>query len=224
MEAPEIQLDLTDPNPEILAQIMEEPEAEQPPANPLATLALPAGESDSEGSSDRKRWREPTQAKSGPPTIAEWQGFVSGLVFRLLTDGYINFAFRGIDEDVISDRDLAKLTLTEEERDRLAVPFAEFANKSKFLRKHGRMIMATADSAESGYILAGWMIRVNAVAARYRPQRQSRRRNKNVSSRPSQAAANAPSPTVNGNSANGAQYPAGPNGHYFADFPSTGSG
>lgn len=110
--------------------------------------------------------------KAGPPNLTEWQRFFSRIVLRGLTDGYIALAFRGIDEDLLSERDLAKLKLTEEERGRIAVPFAEYANKSAFARKHGRKVVAATESFEAMATLALWAGRVNRISRKYKPQGQ----------------------------------------------------
>lgn len=120
---------------------------------------------------DRKR----TAPKSGAPTLDEWQNFFSRIVVRFLTDGYIAYAFRGIDENLLSERDVQKLKMTKEERDRIAVPFAEYANKSPFARKHGRQVVAAVDSIESVATLAIWMGRVNRISRKYRPQKPQTR-------------------------------------------------
>lgn len=153
--------------------------------------------------------REP-DAKSGIPKADEFQRFFSKVVIRMLVDGWLLLAFRGIDEDMLSDRDLERIELTEEERWTLARPFAEFSVKSKFMRKHGRMIIASTDSAESGYVLFRWMFRVNSVAAKYRRQQRTGRRTQVVHPRQDEPAQNGASPPG-----------------YIPDlgeFPSTGSG
>lgn len=112
--------------------------------------------------------RKKTEPKSGAPTLDEWQGFFSRIIIRFLTDGYLALAFRGIDEETIAERDLQRLKLTPQERSLIAVPFAEYANKSTFARKHGRKVVAAADSFESMATLALWMGRVNRIARKYR--------------------------------------------------------
>lgn len=124
--------------------------------------------------------------KSGPPTITEWQGFFSRIVIKLLTDGYLSLAFRGIDEEALTVKDLQKLKLTDAERGRIAVPFAEYANKSKIARKHGRKIVAAADSFESIATLAIWMGRVNRVARKYRKTDTRKTGTQNVSTGPAE--------------------------------------
>lgn len=114
--------------------------------------------------------RTPRDAKTGPPSIDEWTGFFSRVVLRAVCDFYINAAFRGIDEESLSDREVERLAMTEDERKLIVVPFAELSNKSKFMRRHGRMIVASGDAVNSVIVLGAWMTRVNRIAAKYRPK------------------------------------------------------
>ena len=148
--------------------------------------------------------REPRDAKTGPPSIDEWTGFFSRVVLRGVTDMYINYAFRGIDEDVLSDRELKRLSLTDDERKLIVVPFAELSNKSKFMRRHGRMIVASGDAVNSIIVMGAWMNRVNRIASKYRPRQPKIVRMPNGNSGPG--------------TQGGSQAPASPNGyHYGAD-------
>lgn len=107
-------------------------------------------------------------AKSGIPGVDEWRHFFSRILIKTAADFYVDWAFRGIDEDWLTDREVAKICLTDEERDRVSRPFAEFAYKSKFMRKHGREIIATGDSIEAIIQLGVWYSRVNRIAGKYR--------------------------------------------------------
>jgi hypothetical protein len=120
-------------------------------------------------------------ALGGIPKIDEWMHFFSKVIIRLATDFYIDHAFRDIDEDELSDREIDRIHLDDVERDRMARPFAEYSNKSKFMRKHGRMIIASADSVDSVIQMGMWFSRVNRIAARHRGTRpvRSRRGRKN---------------------------------------------
>jgi len=109
-------------------------------------------------------------AKATPPSLDEWSNFFSRVVLRVGTEFYINLAFRGIDEDSVSDRDLDRLVMTDEERKMIATPFAELSHKSKFMRKHGRMIVASGDALNALVVLGVWMGRVNRIASKYRPK------------------------------------------------------
>lgn len=108
------------------------------------------------------------KAKTTPPKIDEWMDFFSRVLIRAATDFYIDAAFRDIDEDWLSEREVERIKLAPAERDRIAKPLAELAYKSKFTRKHGRSIIALTGSIDSVIQLGMWFNRVNRVAAKYR--------------------------------------------------------
>jgi hypothetical protein len=112
----------------------------------------------------------PREATSKPPTVDEWQKFFANVVMKMIASWYLSFAFRGIDEDLLSEREVERLALTDDERQLISVPFAELANKSKILRKHGRAIVASGDSVHALMVIGAWMARVNRIAAKYRPR------------------------------------------------------
>lgn len=121
-------------------------------------------------SPDRPRKEKP---KPGPPTGDEWLDFFSRIALRFVTEWYVdNVAFRGIDEEDIAERDRSRLYLTKDERDTIAMPLAEYANKNPWTRKHGREIVSLASSFESLVILGTWFSRVNRIARKYRPQKR----------------------------------------------------
>jgi hypothetical protein len=128
---------------------------------------------------------------AGVPNLDEWMDLFSRVVLRTLCDFYVDFAFRGIDEDAVSPGDVQKLKLTQDERQEIAAPLASYANKSKIMRKHGRMIIAGADSVDALIILGIWMARVQRIAKKYRPVKIRKQSNGNVP------------PGANGASANG---------------------
>lgn len=113
-------------------------------------------------------------ATSAPPKVDEWLDFFSRVVIKVSTDWYIGWAFRGIDEDVLSDKDVERIRLSSDERKRIATPFAEFANKNRYLRRHGRVIISATDSIDSLIILGTWFSRVSRIARKYRPVKQPR--------------------------------------------------
>lgn len=127
--------------------------------------------------------------KAGPPKLDDWQDFFSRIIIRSATDWYVNFAFRGIDEDELSDREVNRISLSKEERDRIARPFSELANKSAFTRKHGRTIIAFTDSWDSLVALGTWYSRVSRIARKH----QKRTIQGHVSSRSGTFTAAAPS-------------------------------
>lgn len=126
--------------------------------------------------------RAARDAKAGPPSLDEWLGFFSSVVLRLVVNWYLNYAFRGVDEDALSDREVERLAMTDEERQTIAVPFAELSHKSKFMRRHGRTIVASGDAFNAVIVLGMWMGRVNRIAARHRPKVQKGQANVNGSS------------------------------------------
>jgi len=111
---------------------------------------------------------EPRDASKGIPSLDEWMDFFSRIALRVLCDWYISFAFRGIDEEWLSDREIDRLQLSDEERKRIAVPLAELSNKSKVMRKYGRTIVASGGAFDALIALGTWASRVNRVANKYR--------------------------------------------------------
>lgn len=110
----------------------------------------------------------PRDATKGIPSIDEWMDFFSRILLRVLCDWYISFAFRGVDEDLLTDREVDRLQLTDEERKRIAVPLAELSNKSKVMRKYGRTIVASGGAFDALLTLGTWASRVNRIASRYK--------------------------------------------------------
>ncbi len=113
--------------------------------------------------------------KAGPPTLDEWQDFFARVVFLTLAEWYVSWAFRGIPDDVISDEDLARCTLSRDERKAIALPLSELANKSSVARKHGRQVIAFFESAEAFILVGMWMAKVHRVAAKYKPPKGGRK-------------------------------------------------
>lgn len=111
----------------------------------------------------------PREAKATIPSIDEWQDFFARIVLRVACDWYINWAFRGVDEDSITDRELDRLQMTDEERSRISVPLAEISHKSKIMRRHGRAIVASGGLFDALVALGTWTSRVNRVARRHKP-------------------------------------------------------
>lgn len=125
---------------------------------------------------DKSEARDP---KSGPPSLDEWANFFGKIVLRVACQWYISYAFRGIDEDAISERDVERLVMTDDERRLIATPLAELSHKSKFMRKHGRMIVASGDAFNAMVVLGAYMSRVNRIAAKYKPRNPTIRVNMN---------------------------------------------
>jgi hypothetical protein len=124
----------------------------------------------------RKGKREPTDAKgkgpsTGPPTAKEWQDFLGGSVLRIATELYLMATlFKYIDESELTSRERELVKLTKEDLADIAAPMATVASKNSIARKHGRSVIALADSAESLIDLVIWMRRVNRIAKKYRPK------------------------------------------------------
>lgn len=121
-------------------------------------------------------------ASNKPPSLDEWQNFFGKVVLKVACDWYLSFAFRGIDEDMLSEREIERLAMTDDERRLISTPIAELSNKSKFMRKHGRTIVATGDSFQALIVIGAWMSRVNRIAAKYKPRNPRVRVNMNGAS------------------------------------------
>lgn len=126
--------------------------------------------------------------KSGQPALSEWMDFFGRIIIRGLTDFYIDVAFRNIDEDLLSDREVERIHLRPEERERMARPFAELACKLKVTKKHGRAIIASGESIDAVLQLGMWITRVNRIAAKYRDRESVREPETMRSSRASYSA------------------------------------
>jgi hypothetical protein len=174
---------IEDPSPDTV--FIGEAEFIQPEANPGSVV-----DSNLDKSGDPEKPQK-TTAAAGAPKLDEWMDFFSRVVLRTLCDFYVDFAFRGVDEDAVSPGDVERLKLSQEERQEIAAPLASYANKSKLMRKHGRMIIAGADSVDALIILGMWMARVQRIAKKYRPVKVKKVSNGNVP------------PGSNGASANG---------------------
>jgi len=111
--------------------------------------------------------RDPTK---NIPALDEWMDFFSRILLRVVCDWYISFAFRGVNEDLLTDREIDRLQLTEEERKRIATPLSELSYKSKLMRRHGRTIIASGGAFDALVTLGTWASRVNRIAARYKPR------------------------------------------------------
>lgn len=119
----------------------------------------------------RQKPQEPPparEAKPGIPSLDEWMDFFSRIVIRVACDWYIEWAFRGVDENRLTDREIQRVQLSDEERQRIAVPFAELSHKSKFMRKHGRTIVASGGLFDAIIALGTWTSRVNRIARKYK--------------------------------------------------------
>lgn len=112
----------------------------------------------------------PRDPSKGIPALDEWMDFFSRIFLRVLCDWYISFAFRGVDENLLTDREIDRLQLTDEERQRIAVPLSELSYKSKVMRKHGRTIIASGGAFDALITVGTWASRVNRIARKYKPR------------------------------------------------------
>jgi hypothetical protein len=135
----------------------------------LTTLAAQQEQGESSGEEDDKHEsRLPREAKTGPPSLDEWQDFLGAIVLRGLTEGYLQITlFRVIEESDLTDREKQLIRLTKEDLRDMAAPMASYANKNKFARKHGRSVIAAASSCEALIDLFIWMKRVNKITRRH---------------------------------------------------------
>lgn len=153
-------------------------ESDSPDFNPFdVQLTAPLFDEESGDSIDDSRLRQrvedtppPRDAKPGIPALDEWLDFFSRILLRVACDWYIDFAFSGVDENSLTDREIERIQMTEEERKRIAVPLAELSHKSKFMRKHGRTIIASGGAFDAIVALGAWTRRVQRIARRHKPR------------------------------------------------------
>lgn len=115
---------------------------------------------------------EKDKPKAGPPTLDEWQDFFARVVFLTLAEWYVQWCFRGVPEEIVTDDDLQRCILTKEERKAIALPLSELANKSSTARKHGRQLIAFFETAESFILIGMWAAKVHRIASKYRTKRE----------------------------------------------------
>jgi hypothetical protein len=117
----------------------------------------------------------PPEAKSGPPSLDEWQDFFGRFVIRLLVDAYLMLVLGDL-MDELTPTEAKQIMLSKEDMREIAAPLASISNKSSFMRKRGRSIISIADSYESILTLLFWMRRVNRIAKKHRPQKPAKTR------------------------------------------------
>lgn len=110
-------------------------------------------------------------AKTGAPSLDEWQDFIARFVLRGITQGYVSLSL-GDFYDELTPREREMIRLSQDELREMSAPLASLAHKSKFLQKRGRMIVASADSGEAVIALLIWMRRVNRLSKKYRKPAQ----------------------------------------------------
>lgn len=149
------------------------------PADPTALITTqPEDSSDgSEISAEKKsvksliekpdKDRDTSEPKSGPPSLDDWQDFIGRFLIRGLTEAYVAANLADV-YDELTPREIEQVSLSAEDLKETSAPLASLANKSKLARKHGRAIIATADSLESLVALAIWARRVKRIARKHR--------------------------------------------------------
>lgn len=122
---------------------------------------------------DKPRKTVAGKAKTGAPSVDEWQDFIGRIVLTTVTDLYLDFALKGI-SDQLTDRELRQVRLSKQDLKEMAAPIATLAQGSKFAAKRGRALIAASDSIEAVIVMVLWMKKVNKIAKKYRPQRPAR--------------------------------------------------
>lgn len=115
------------------------------------------------------RGKDSSAAATGVPSAADWQDFLGRIVLRSLTDAWISLSLRDV-YDELTPRELRLIELSREDLREMSAPMATLAAKSKFNRKSGRSVIASADSVEAVFALFLWMKRVNRIARNHRPK------------------------------------------------------
>jgi hypothetical protein len=143
--------------------------------SPGFTTSLASSDLESQSASrvekpDKVAAGDPGKAKSTPPSVGEWQDFIGRIVLRTVLDAYVTWMLKDVE---LTEREEAYIHLSKDDLKEIAAPFASFANKQPYLRKHGRTIIAAADSWEAIVTLMIWMRRVNKIARRHAPERKA---------------------------------------------------
>jgi hypothetical protein len=113
----------------------------------------------------------PPEPKSGPPSVSDWQDFFARYVVKGVVNGYVAMRLSDV-LDELSPHEMKQIMLSKEDMSEIAAPLATLSSKSSYMKKHGRFIIATADSFESLVNLGFWMRRVNKIAAKHRKAKQ----------------------------------------------------
>lgn len=126
-----------------------------------------------EDAPERPRKTVSGKAKTGAPSVDEWQDFIGRIVLTTVTDLYLDYALKGI-SDQLTDRELRQVRLSKQDLKDMAAPIATLAQGSKFAQKRGRQLIAASDSIEAVIVMVLWMKKVNKIAKKYRPQSPKR--------------------------------------------------
>jgi hypothetical protein len=163
---------------EMQPELTPEPEQNPPEFQILDLTDLPDVSGAADAEPPRGKHHRPDNLNAlkppptGPPNAGEWQDFYGNIVLRMLTEGYLNLVlYREIDEADLTEREKELITLTKDDLRQMAAPMAQFSAKNKTMRKHGRTVIAAAESYEALVDLFIWMRRVNKIAKRHRKPR-----------------------------------------------------
>jgi hypothetical protein len=97
----------------------------------------------------------------------EWQDFVQRTLLRALIEGWLALYISDV-FDELSPAELERITLSPEQLREMSGPLASFANKNKFARKHGRLLLSFTDSTVALAELGFWMRRVRRIGLRHK--------------------------------------------------------
>jgi hypothetical protein len=107
--------------------------------------------------------------KIRPPDFSEWHDYLGDFALKWAWRGYVAFAFRGIDRyELLSPSDNEALELDPEELADIAKPIAHLADRSKFGKRYGRVIIDSSDGVAAMIQLGMAAGRVNRIARKYR--------------------------------------------------------
>lgn len=113
--------------------------------------------------------RDTSTPTSKIPTADDWQDFIARIVLTHLLEGYVALVLRDIE---LTDRELDSINLSRDDILTISAPFASFAAKNKWTRRHGREILAASDSFEAAIQLGMWMRRVQRIAKKHAPEKR----------------------------------------------------
>lgn len=117
--------------------------------------------------------KPPAPPKVKPPDFREWHDFGANFVFKWLCRGYVGWVFQGIDrERVLNAAELKALDPDPEMLSAATKPLAHMADRSKFMTKHGRAIIDSADGIEALIAVGMYANTVRRIAKSHAADRQ----------------------------------------------------
>lgn len=118
-----------------------------------------------------KRANDTPPPRIRPPDFSEWHDYLGNFALRWAARGYIAFVFRGIDRyELLAPEDNEALELDPEELSDIAKPIAHLADRSRFGKRYGRVIVDSSDGIAAAIQLGMWGARVNRIAKKVRKQ------------------------------------------------------